>query len=36
VTIDLTRARRDTPGAAEILHFNNAGAALMPTPVPEA
>jgi selenocysteine lyase/cysteine desulfurase len=36
VTIDLARARRDTPGAAEFLHFNNAGAALMPTPVLEA
>jgi selenocysteine lyase/cysteine desulfurase len=36
VTIDLTRARGDTPGAAEVLHFNNAGAALMPMPVLEA
>jgi selenocysteine lyase/cysteine desulfurase len=36
VTIDLARARRDTPGAAEVLHFNNAGAALMSTPVLEA
>jgi cysteine desulfurase/selenocysteine lyase len=36
VTIDLARARRDTPGAAGVLHFNNAGAALMPTPVLEA
>jgi cysteine desulfurase / selenocysteine lyase len=36
VTIDLARARGDTPGAAEVLHFNNAGAALMPTPVLEA
>ena len=36
MTIDLARARRDTPGAAEFLHFNNAGAALMPTPVLEA
>jgi selenocysteine lyase/cysteine desulfurase len=36
VTIDLARARRDTPGAAQVLHFNNAGAALMPTPVVEA
>jgi selenocysteine lyase/cysteine desulfurase len=35
VTIDLARARRDTPGAAAVLHFNNAGAALMPTPVLE-
>ena len=36
MTIDLARARRDTPGASEVLHFNNAGAALMPTPVLEA
>ena len=36
MTIDLARARGDTPGAAEVLHFNNAGAALMPTPVLEA
>jgi cysteine desulfurase/selenocysteine lyase len=36
VTFDLACARRDTPGAAEFLHFNNAGAALMPTPVLEA
>jgi selenocysteine lyase/cysteine desulfurase len=36
VTIDLARARRDTPAAAQLLHFNNAGAALMPTLVLEA
>ena len=34
--IELARARRETPGAAQVLHFNNAGAALMPTPVLEA
>ena len=34
--IDIERARRDTPAAAKILHFNNAGAALMPAPVLEA
>jgi cysteine desulfurase / selenocysteine lyase len=31
--IDLDRARRDTPATATLLHFNNAGAALMPQPV---
>jgi selenocysteine lyase/cysteine desulfurase len=30
---DLARARTDTPGAAEVLHFNNAGMGLTPTPV---
>lgn len=35
MTIDLARARRDTPATAEVLHFNNAGAALMPAPVLE-
>lgn len=34
--IDIERARQDTPAADKILHFNNAGAALMPTPVLEA
>lgn len=34
--IDLQRARQDTPGCKNVLHFNNAGAALMPTPVLEA
>ena len=34
--IDVERARRDTPAASQVLHFNNAGAALMPAPVLQA
>ena len=34
--IDVTRARAETPGVQNVLHFNNAGAGLMPQPVLDA
>jgi cysteine desulfurase / selenocysteine lyase len=36
VTIDVDRARRETPGCANVAHLNNAGAGLMPQPVLDA
>ena len=35
-TFNLARARRETPGCANVIHFNNAGASLMPQPVLDA
>lgn len=34
--IDVGRLRADTPGVANVAHLNNAGSALMPTPVLES
>jgi len=31
--IDTAALREDTPGCKTKIHFNNAGASLMPTPV---
>jgi len=34
--IDVSSVRRDTPSCEQIVHFNNAGASLMPEPVYKA
>ena len=35
-TFNLQKARQETPACEQVVHFNNAGASLMPAPVSEA
>ena len=35
-SIDVNKVRAETPACANLVHFNNAGAALMPEPVYQA
>lgn len=35
-SFDIKKARKDTPGSERVLHFNNAGASLVPQPVFDA
>ncbi|NGP88051.1 aminotransferase class V-fold PLP-dependent enzyme [Fodinibius halophilus] len=34
--MDIQKLRNQTPGTSEVIHFNNAGASLMPSPVSES